>query len=327
MKVIAYACRPDEKPGFDKFTSELNMEVTYVKESLSLENVHLCEGFEAVTILGNCNAGREVLEKLKKLGVKYLASRSAGYNNIDVDAAKQLGIRISNAAYSPNCVADFAVMLALMVNRRVTDALKRNVAKDYSLPGLMGQELRNQTIGVIGTGRIGQSVIKNFSGFGCKILGYDLYENEEMKDYIDYVELDTLFSKADIITLHTPLFESNYHLINKETIAKMKDGVKIINTARGELINTVDLIDGLKSGKIGGAGLDVLESELGIFHHDCRVSGVQNEQLAILNQLSNVVITGHFAFYTDQAVLDMVECGLRSLYDFMTYGDSRLEIK
>lgn len=327
MKVIAYACRPDEQPGFDKFTKELNIDLTYVKESLSLDNAHLAEGFEYVTILGNCDASKEVLKKLHTLGVKYLASRSAGYNNIDVDTAKLLGIRISNATYSPNCVADFAVMLALMVNRRMIEVIKRNNAHDYSLPGLMGQELRNQTVGVIGTGRIGQAVIKNFSGFGCKILGYDVYQNEEMKQYIEYVDLNTLLEQADIITLHAPLFESNYHLINKETIAKMKNSVKIINTARGELINTDDLIEGLKSGKIGGAGLDVLESELGIFHHDCRLKTVNNDSLAILKQLPNVIISNHVAFYTDQAVLDMVECGLRSLYEFKTMNESKWEIK
>lgn len=327
MNIIAYACRPDEQPGFDKFTKELNINVTYVKESLSLENVHLAEGFEGVTILGNCNAGKEVLEKLHDLGVKYLASRSAGYNNIDVETAKTLGIRISNATYSPNCVADFAVMLALMVNRRAIEVIKRNNAHDYSLPGLMGQELRNQTVGVIGTGRIGQAAIKNFSGFGCKILGYDMYPNDEMKQYIDYVDLDTLLEQSDIITLHTPLFESNYHLINKESISKMKNGVKIINTARGELIHTEDLIDGLKSGKIAGAGLDVLESELGIFHSDCRLTGINNDSLAILKQLKNVIVTNHVAFYTDQAVLDMVECGLKSLYNFITTNESQWEIK
>lgn len=327
MNIIAYACRPDEKSGFDKFTKELNINVTYVKESLSLENAHLSEGFEGVTILGNCNASKEVLEKLHDLGVKYLASRSAGYNNIDVETAKTLGIRISNATYSPNCVADFAVMLALMVNRRAIEVIKRNNAHDYSLPGLMGQELRNQTVGVIGTGRIGQAAIKNFSGFGCKILGYDMYPNDEMKQYIDYVDLDTLLEQSDIITLHAPLFESNYHLINKESIAKMKNGVKIINTARGELIHTEDLIAGLKSGKIAGAGLDVLESELGIFHSDCRLTGVNNDNLAILKQLNNVIVTNHVAFYTDQAVLDMVECGLRSLYNFITTNESQWEIK
>ncbi|WP_315116966.1 D-isomer specific 2-hydroxyacid dehydrogenase family protein [uncultured Clostridium sp.] len=326
MKIIAYAYRPDETLAFEKFSKELNLDVTYVKECLSPENAHLAEGIEAVAILGNCNAKREVLEKLSKCGVKYLASRSAGYNNIDLNAAKELGIRVSNATYSPNSVADFATMLALMLNRRVIESIKRGQGHDYTLGGLMGNEFRNQTIGVIGTGRIGQTVIKNFSGFGCKILAYDLYPNEEMKKYVEYVDLDTLLGKADIITLHAPLFESNYHLINKETIAKMKDGVKIINTARGELIDTFDLIDGLKNGKIGGAGLDVIENELGIFHSDCRFKAINHDGLAILKGLPNVILTPHCAFYTDQAVSDMVECGLRSLHSFLVNGNSSWEI-
>lgn len=326
MKIIAYACRPDEAIAFDKYSKELNLDITYIKESLSSENAHLAEGFEAVTILGNCNAKREVLEKLNTLGVKYLASRSAGYNNIDVKAAKELGIKISNATYSPNSVADFAVMLALMLNRRVLQSIKRNQGQDYSLAGLMGNEMHNQVVGVIGTGRIGQSVIKNFSGFGCKILAYDIYPNEDMKKYVEYVDLDTLLSQSDIITLHAPLFESNYHLINKETIAKMKDGVKIVNTARGELINTDDLIDGLKSGKIAGAGLDVIENELGIFHNDCRLKTINHDKLAIIKSLPNVITTGHLAFYTDQAVSDMVECGLRSLHSFLLNDNSPSEI-
>ncbi|WP_027626433.1 D-isomer specific 2-hydroxyacid dehydrogenase family protein [Clostridium lundense] len=326
MKVIAYAYRPDETVAFERFSKELNLDVTYVKESLSLENAHLAEGIEAVAILGNCNAGKEVLEKLSKGGVKYLASRSAGYNNIDLEAAKELGIRVSNATYSPNSVADFATMLALMLNRRVIESIKRSQGQDYTLGGLMGNELRNQVIGVIGTGRIGQTVIKNFSGFGAKILAYDLYPNEEPKTYVEYVDLDTLLQKADIITLHAPLFESNYHLINKETISKMKQGVKIINTARGELIDTFALIDGLKNSKIGGAALDVIENELGIFHSDCRLKTINHDGLAILKSLPNVILTPHCAFYTDQAVSDMVECGLRSLHSFLLKGTSPWEI-
>lgn len=326
MKVIAYAYRPDEAIAFERFSKELNLDITYVKECLSPENAHLAEGIEAVTILGNCNARRESLERLSKCGVKYLSSRSAGYNNIDLEAAKEFGIKVSNAQYSPNSVADFATMLALMLNRRVIQSIKRSASQDYSLVGLMGNELHNQVVGVIGTGRIGQAVIKNFSGFGPKILAYDLYPNEDMKKYVEYVDLDTLLEKADIITLHAPLFESNYHLINKETIAKMKDGVKIVNTARGELIHTFDLIDGLKSGKIGGAALDVIEGEVGIYHNDCRFKTINHDEMAILRNLPNVVLTSHFAFYTDQAVSDMVECGLRSLYLFLTKGNSPWEI-
>lgn len=326
MKILAYAYREDEALAFKKFSNECHLEVTTVHKNLSTDNVALAEGFEAITIIGNCNGRRDVLKKLSELGVKYVATRSAGYNNIDLDAAKEFGIKVSNAIYSPHCVADFTVMLTLMVNRKAIEIIKRSSSNDYSLPGLMGCELKNQTIGVIGTGRIGQQVIQNFSGFGCKIIAYDLYPNEGLKSQVEYVDLDTLFQTADIITLHTPLRKSNHHLINKESIAMMKDGVKIINTARGELINTQDLIEGLKRGKISGAGLDVIEHELGIFHHNCKTLQVCHDELAILKQLNNVVVTNHVAFYTDQAVLDMVACGLRSLVFFMNTGSSPWEI-
>lgn len=326
IKITAFASRSDERSSFDLYEKEFNLDIKHVNKQLSLSVVEEAKGSQAVTILGNCDASRPVLKALSEIGVKYVASRSAGYNNIDVEAAKEFGIKISNAKYSPNCVADFAVMLALMLNRKVETALKRHVGNDYSLPGLMGHEMRNMTVGVIGTGRIGQTVIKNYSGFGCKIIGYDVYQNEEMKKYMTYVDLDTLFKTSDIITLHTPLFDSTYHIINEENIAKMKDGVKIINTARGELIDTPSLITALKSGKVGAAGLDVLEGEKGVFHCDHRFDGITNDQIAILKSLNNVVLTSHFAFYTDQAVKDMVYCGLYSLYQFMTTGSADFEI-
>ncbi|MGD1823164.1 MAG: D-isomer specific 2-hydroxyacid dehydrogenase family protein [Pleomorphochaeta sp.] len=326
-KITAFASRPDERGSFDLFEEKLNLDINHVSNQLSLDVVSQAKGSIGVTVLGNCDCSRPVLEELSKLGVKFLASRSAGYNNIDVEAAKDLGIKISNSQYSPNCVADFAIMLALMLNRKVITGLKRNIANDYSLPGLQGHEMKNMTVGVIGTGRIGQAVIKNYSGFGCKIIGYDLYENEEMKKYISYVDLDYLLENSDIITLHTPLFDSTYHMINKESISKMKKGVKIINTARGELVDTEALIEGLKTKHIGAAGLDVLESEKGIFHTDCRLKGMVNEQISILKSLDNVVLTNHFAFYTDQAVEDMVYCGLNSLYQFITTGTADFQIK
>ncbi len=327
IKITAYASRPDEKASFDLYEEKLNLDITYVNASLSLDTVSKAEGSIGVTVLGNCDCSKPVLEELSKLGVKYLASRSAGYNNIDVEAAKSLNIKVSNAQYSPNCVADFAIMLALMINRKVLMCLKRNVAHDFSLPGLQGQEMKNMTVGVIGTGRIGKAVVKNYSGFGCKILGYDLYQDEEMKKYLTYVDLDTLISNSDIITLHTPLFDSTYHMINKESIAKMKKGVKIVNAARGELIDTDALIEGLSSKHIAGAGLDVLEGELGVFHSDCRMTGMSNKNIAILKSLDNVVLTNHLAFYTDQAVEDMVYCGLNSLAQFVNTGSADFEIK
>ena len=326
LHITAFAARPDEQASFARLEKELNLSIKYVKSNLGKDVVSEAQGSEGVTILGNCDASAPVLEELAKLGVKFIASRSAGYNNIDLEAAKRLGMRVSNARYSPHCVADFAVMLALMVNRRVMVALKRNIGNDYSLPGIQGQEMENMTVGVMGTGRIGRTVISNLSGFGCKILAYDTFQSEEVRSKATYVDLDTLLSKSDIITLHMPLNEETRHIINKDTIAKMKTGVKLINTARGELVDTSALIEGLKSKKIAGAGLDVLEGELGVYHTDHRLDGVANDQIAILKSLSNVVVTGHMAFYTDQAVDDMVSCGLTSLSDFIRKGAAACEI-
>jgi D-lactate dehydrogenase len=327
IKITAFASRKDERVSFDLFEEKLNLDINHVSESLSLDVVDQAAGSEGITILGNCNCKKPVLEALSKLGVKYVASRSVGYNNIDMVAAKELNIKVSNSLYSPNSVAEFAIMLGLMVNRKVVAGLKRNICNDFSFMGLQGHEMKNMTVGVIGTGRIGQTVIKGYSGFGCKIIGYDIYENEDMKKYMTYVDLDYLLKNSDIITLHTPLFDSTYHMINKESIAKMKKGVKIINTARGELIDTKALIEGLKSEQIGAAGLDVLESEYGIFHSDCRMKGIVNEEIAFLKAQENVVLTGHFAFYTDQAVEDMVHCGVNSLSQFITTGTADFEIK
>lgn len=327
MKIIAYAARPDEQPGFNKVSSELNIDVKYINSGLSIDNANEAEGYECVTILGHCDASKSVLEILSKIGVKYISSRSAGYNNIDVVAAKELGIRVSSASYSPNCVADFATMLILMSIRRVNEALIRGAAKDFSLRGLQGYEMKNLTIGVIGTGRIGRTVIKNISGFGSKILGYDLYQNKEIQDYMEYVDLDRLIKECDVITLHTPYNEESHHLINKDTIKKMKDGVILINTARGELIDSNDLIEGLESKKIGAVGLDVLEEEVGIYHTDRRFDSFSHHNMAILKAMPNVILTQHIAFYTDQAVYDMVECGLKSLYNFKNGDNNPWEIK
>lgn len=327
MKIIAYAVRPDELDAFDRFSKELNVDITYVKESLGQSNVDQTEGFETVTFLGNCDVSRPVVEKLAANGVKYIASRSAGFNNVDMDAVREFGLRFSNATYSPNCVADFAVMMILMGVRKAKTIMKRVEMNDYSLPGIQGREMHNLTFGVLGTGRIGAVTARNLSGFGGRIIGYDVYENESIKDILEYVDLDTFFKEADVITLHTPLFDSTHHIINAENLAKTKPGVVIVNCARGELIDTEALIEFIDKGHIGAVGLDVLEGELGIFHTDHRLNTVSNHNLAILESYKNVVVTPHAAFYTDQAVSDMVEVALRSLVSFVSTGESTTEIK
>ncbi|MBX7356230.1 lactate dehydrogenase [Clostridium chauvoei] len=327
MKILAYCVRPDEMSSFEKFSKEFNHEVKVLKESFSKETAYLAKGYDAVSILGNDDANKEAIEKIASLGVKYLATRSAGVNNIDLEAAKENNIRVSNVpAYSPNSVAEFTVGVTLCLARNLNKAFKRVEAQNFSLNGLIGFELRNKTIGIIGTGRIGQTVIKAFSGFGAKLIGYDLYENENAAKYIEYKSLDEVFKEADIITLHCPLTEDNYHLINKENINKMKDGVVLINTSRGQLMNTEDIIDAIKSGKIAGLATDVYENEYGIFHNDHQNNIIKDETLLTLKSFPNVIVTPHYGFYTDEAVSNMVEYSLENLYDFETKNQCKNEI-
>lgn len=205
--------------------------------------------------------------------------------------------------------------------------ISRNDVQDYTLEGIQGREIKNLTIGIIGTGKIGATVAKNFSGFGCRLIGYDIYEDDTLKDILEYVSLEQLLSESDVITLHAPLFDSNFHMINKESIKKMKDGVCIINCGRGPLIDTEALIEGLENGKIGAAALDVVEGEGNVFNADHRFNVISNRNLSILRAFPNVICTPHVAFYTDQAVSDMVENALKSLQSFMSVGESQWEIK
>lgn len=327
MKILAYAVRPDELNAFARFEEDLNLHVDYIKESLSPENVDKAQGYDAVTFLGNCNVNREVIFKLKELGIVYIASRSAGYNNVDLSAVKEAGLKFSNATYSPNCVADFAVMLILMSIRKMKTMMKRNEALDYSLPGVQGKEMHNLTFGIIGTGRIGALTAKNLSGFGGKIIGYDLYPNKSLEDTLTYVDLDTLLKEADVITLHAPLLDSTHHILNKETLAKTKEGVVIVNCARSELIDIHALIESIESKHISACALDVFPNEIGIVHTDNRLNIISNHELAVLERHQNVIVTPHAAFYTDQAVSDMVEVALRSLKSFVESDSSKWEIK
>lgn len=328
MKILAYCVRPDEMDSFNKYTKELGHEVTILKESFGPHNAALAQDYEGISILGNCNANAEAIEKISALGVKYLASRSAGVNNIDLEAAKKFNVRVSNVpAYSPNAVAEFAVTATLCVARNLQQAIRRVDTQNFGLDGLIGFELRNKIIGFIGTGRIGLTTIKAFSGFGGKMIGYDLYQNEEAKKYIEYRTLDELFAEADIISLHCPLTEENYHLINRNNIAKMKDGVVIVNTARGALMDSEAVIDGLKSGKIGGLATDVYEHEVGIFHNNHTNSILKDDVLARLLKFPNVLVTPHYGFYTDEAVSNMVEYSLTNLKDFEKTGVCKNEVK
>lgn len=326
MKFISYETREDERKDFEELSRELNVEVILVEETLNKNTIELAKGCQGITILGHSKIDSFILDKLKELNIKYIATRTVGYNHIDVNYAKNNGIRISNSDYAPNGVSDYTIMLMLMCIRHYKQAMFRGNVNDYSLIGLKGREMKDLTVGVIGTGRIGANVIEGLQGFGCRVFAYDKYTNENLKGKVSYVDLDTIYKECDIITLHTPLLESTYHLINSKSLSKMKDGVILINCARGELMKLPDLIEGIETKKIGALGLDVVENEEGIYHLDRRTDIISNRDMAYLRQFPNVIMTQHMAFYTDAAVNSMVKCALNSLVSFIKSGISDYEV-
>jgi D-lactate dehydrogenase len=316
MKILAYSHRPDETEYFKEFSKKYKVEVVLCEEEPTMENADLAKGFDCISIITTIISDK-LVEKFHQVGVKFISTRTIGYDHIDIKKAKELGVHVGNVTYSPNSVANYTVMMILMATRKMKSIMERSNVQDYSLKGVQGKELQNLTVGVIGTGRIGQTVIKHLSGFQCEVLAYDLYENEKIKKYAKYVALEKLLKNSDIITMHVPATEDNYHLIDKSSIATMKEGVFIINTARGSLINTSDLITGIEQKKIGGAALDVIENESNIYYKDLKCEILDNRELAILKSYPNVIVTPHTAFYTDQAVSDMVEHSILSCILFV----------
>ena len=318
MKILAYSYREDEAAFFEQFSRKYDVEIVICKDAPIPENAHLAKGIECISVI-TTPIGAELLDKLYAEGVRFISTRTVGYEHIDVKYANRLGIQVQNITYSPGSVADYTVMMILMSIRNAKAIMERSNVQDYSLKNVRGKELHNQTVGVIGTGRIGKTVLKHLSGFGCRLLAYDPCENETVKQVAQYVPLEKLYADSDIITLHIPASKENTHMIDKAAIVKMKDGVHIINTARGSLINSKDLIDGIESKKIGSAALDVIEHETNLYYNDLKCEILANRELAILKSYPNVTITPHMAFYTDQAVSDMVENSIISCISFMDH--------
>ena len=312
MKLFVYSYREfDEAEFFQKFAEKYQVELGICHDAPTMENAYLAEGYPYVSII-TTKIDEELMNRFHALGVKMISTRTIGYDHIDLEAARKCGISVGNVTYSPECVADYTVMLMLMSIRKMKRIMQREEINDFSLPGIQGKEMPNFTVGVLGTGRIGRAVIRDISGFGCKIYAYDQYENDEVKKYAQYASLEEIYEKCDMITLHMPLTEANMHLIDAEAIQKMQDGVVLINTARGGLIDTKALIDGLESGKIGAAGLDVIEDEFGMYYFDRKADVLSKRDLYILRGFPNVIVTPHMAFYTDQAVSDMVKHSIES---------------
>ena len=286
-----------------------------------MDNLELAKGYDVVNVITTV-FDQPMLKKLHDMDVKCIATRTIGYDHIDVDYAKSLGMGVIHISYSPNSVADYAIMMMLMGLRRMPHIMERASIQDYTLKGKIGRELPDCTVGVIGTGRIGRTVIRHLSGFGCKMLAYDLYENEEVKQYAEYTDLDTLLKNSDVITLHAPATDDNYHMIDAAAIEKMKQDVVIINCARGALMDTDALIDGIESGKVGFAGLDVVEHESGLYYFNRMGEPLHNPRLAILRSYSNVLVSPHTAFYTEEAVANMAENSIIGAMKYMNGEDT-----
>lgn len=318
MKIFAYAMREfDEKDFFEKYSKELGCEYGYTTEYPNPDNVELARGYDAISATP-CNLDADMLNHFYAVGVRYVATRSIGVDHIDLDHAKKLGMGVCHVSYAPETVADYSIMLMLMCCRNICHILERSKVQDYTLKGKMGRDISDCTVGVIGAGQIGQTVIKHLSNFGCQILAHDLYPNEETAKIAKYVSLEELYAQADIITLHAPATADNYHLLNADAFAQMKQDVIIINTARGTLIDTQALIQAIESGKIGHAALDVLEQENGLYYANKMGEPIANHDLAILRSFPNVILSPHTAFYTEKVVRDMAYKCMKGVLDMMS---------
>ena len=314
MKIAIYSARSFER----KFLEEENegkFNLVFIEEALSLHTAGMAQGCEAVSVFVSDNGSAAVLDKLHAVGVRYLLLRSAGYNHVDVAKAKSLGMLLARVPeYSPYAIAEHAVALMLALNRKLIQAHKRIMEQNFSLEGLVGFDMHGKTVGILGTGKIGHALSTILNGFGCRILAYDVVENEALRSLSDfrYASPEEIYAQSDILSLHIPLTPETHHIINKTTLEKMKPGAMLINTSRGGLVHSADLIAALKSGHLGSAGIDVYEEEEGVFFQDLSGSILQDDVLARLMMFPNVLITSHQGFLTDTALKNIAHTTLEN---------------
>ncbi len=319
MRIAFFDTKEYDSTFFNKMNESFGFELKFYKGHLNINNVMLTQKADAVCVFVNDIVDREVIANLAINKVKLIALRCAGFNNVDLKAAKEYGIKVVRVpAYSPYAVAEHTVALMMGLNRRIPRATWRTRDGNFSLTGLLGFDMHDKTAGIIGTGKIAKILIKILRGFGMRILANDLYPDEQFarENQVQYTDLDTLYKESDVISLHCPLTPETQYLIDDHAVQQMKPGVMLINTSRGQLINTESLIEGLKSKRIGYAGLDVYEEEAGYFYEDKSDRIIDDDVLARLLSFNNVIVTSHQAFFTKEALSNIANTTLQNVKDF-----------
>lgn len=329
MKVAFFSTKSYDREYFDKYNHREKFQLNYFEPSLDEDTVKLTSGFDAVCIFVNDKITREVIKILKENGVKIIALRCAGFNNVDLKAAHEFDVKVVRVpAYSPNAVAEFALALILTLNRKTHKSFNRVREGNFSLERLTGFNLEKKTVGVIGTGKIGLAFCKIMKGFDCNVVAHDIHESSEVLSLgVKYQSLDLLLKDSDIISLHCPLTVDTRHMIDKRAFAKMKDGVMLINTSRGGLINTGDAISALKSRKVGYLGIDVYEQEEQLFFKDHSESIIDDDLIMRLISFPNVLITSHQAFFTKEALIQITTTTFENLTTFSEGKELKNEVK
>lgn len=326
MKLLVMAHREDETALFEKRNEKHFFTISYEGEKLTAENLDKVKGYEAVAVNAGCRVDEKMAAGLAERGVRYLLTRTAGTDHLDLEALKRAGIRTANVpAYAPSAISEHTVLLLLMLLRKMKKQIHCIDEKYFFLNGLRGRQISSLTVGVIGTGRIGSSTIRNLSGFGCRILAYDLYPNEQAGKHAQYVSQKQLLRESDAIILHCPLTAENHYLINGKTIAEMKPGVILVNTARGPLVDTGAVYRALESGKISAFGMDVYERENETQRKDYRNKELDDPLLAKLLAMEQVIFTTHTAFYTEEAIGEIIGITLENLAEFIECGSCKNE--
>ncbi|MCC5925924.1 MAG: 2-hydroxyacid dehydrogenase [Bacteroidetes bacterium] len=319
MNVAVFSTKSYDRDYLNRFNQKNGLELVYFEAQLNINTAALADGSKAICVFVNDDLSAVVLDKLHALGVELIALRCAGFNNVDLKRAAELNIDVVRVpAYSPRAVAEHAVALMLTANRKTHKAYNRVREHNFSLENLVGFDMLGKTVGVIGTGKIGDAFCRIMLGFGCRVLAFDVYENEELKKIgVQYSDVNTLFAESDILSLHCPLTPETRHIIRGETIAKMKDGVMIVNTSRGALIHTRDTIHALKKGKIGHLAIDVYEQEEELFFRDLSNEIIQDDEIARLISFPNVLITAHQGFFTQEALSQIAQTTINNISEFM----------